>query len=133
MRALEVSAGGLHVAERVDHLRGRIDFLQLHLGDLDARAVMVERGLHQLLHRSLDVLPRAGENRLDVRAANHLAHGALGYGLDRTLGLLDVEQIVADAIQLDFPQHGEIDVDDVLVAGEHQAFLRHVTDRAAPA
>src|SRR5690606_12991570 len=28
--------------------------------------------------------------------------------------------------RIDLPLHREIDVDDVLVAGEHQAFLRHV-------
>ncbi len=31
LRALEIGAGGLHVAEGVDHLRRRIDLLQLHL------------------------------------------------------------------------------------------------------
>ena len=27
---------------------------------------------------------------------------------------------------VDLPLHGEIDVDDVLVAGQHQAFFQHV-------
>ena len=44
-------------------------------------------------------------------------------------GILDVEQIFADAGRLHLPEHREIDVDDVLVAGEHQAFLRHVARR----
>ena len=132
-RAIEIDARGLHVAEGVDHLRRRIDLLQLHLLDHDAGAVMVERLLHQFLHRRLDGLARAGEDRLNVGAADHLAHGAFGHRLHRAFRILDVEQIVADAGRLDLPQHREIDVDDVLVAGEHQAFLRHVARRGAAA
>ena len=55
-----------------------------------------------------------------------LAHRALGHRLHGAFGILDVEEIIADAVRLDPPQHGEIDVDDVLVAGQHQAFFRHV-------
>ena len=62
-----------------------------------------------------------------------LAHGAFGHRLHGAFGILDVEQIVADAARLDLPQHREIDVDDVLVAGQHQAFLRHVAHRGAAA
>ena len=29
---------------------------------------------------------------------------------------------------LDPPEHDEVDIDDVLVAGQHQAFLGHVAD-----
>ncbi len=58
--------------------------------------------------------------------ADHLAHGAFGDRLHGALGLLDVEQIVAGAVGLDQPEHREIHVHDVLVAGEHQAFFRHV-------
>jgi hypothetical protein len=35
---------------------GRIDLLQLHLRDLNAGAVFVENGLHQILHAGFDVL-----------------------------------------------------------------------------
>ena len=133
LRALQIGAGGLHVAEGVDHLRGRIDLLQLHLGDLDSGPVLIENLLHQFLHRGFDVLARSGQNRLDVGAPDHLAHSALGDRLHGALGLLDVEQVFADAFRLDPPQHREIDIDDVLVAGEHQAFFRHIANRAAAA
>ena len=133
LRALEIRARRLHVAEGVDDLRGRIDFLQLHLLHLDAGAVLVEGLLHQLLHRRLDVLARAGEDRLEGPVPDDLAHGGFGHRFHRSFGILDVEQIVADAGRLDFPQHREIDVDDVLVAGEHQAFLRHLAHRRAAA
>jgi hypothetical protein len=36
--------------------------------------VVIESLLHQVLNSRLDGLPRAGENRLDLGAANHLAH-----------------------------------------------------------
>ncbi len=60
--------------------------------------------------------------------ADDLAHGAFGDVLDRHLRVLDVEQEfrrVADA-----PEHDEIDIDDILVAGEHQALFGHVADGA---
>jgi hypothetical protein len=57
-----------------EHLCGRVDLLQLDLLHHDAGAVIVQRLLHQFLHRGLDGLPCAGEDRLDVRASDHLAH-----------------------------------------------------------
>ena len=133
LQALEIRARRLHVAEGVDDLGRRVDFLQLDLLHQDAGAVVVERLLHQLLHRRLDVLPRAGQDRLDIRVPDHLAHGAFGHRLHGAFGILDVEQIIADAVRLDLPQHREIDIDDVLVAGQHQAFFRHVAYGGAAA
>ena len=97
----------------------------------DARAVAVERLLHQFLHACFGGGAGAGEDRLDVGAADHLAHRAFGHRLHGAFGVLDVEEKIADAVGLDPPQHGEIDVDDVLVAGQHQAFFRHVAHGAA--
>ena len=48
-------------------------------------------------------------------------------------GILDVEQIIADAGRLDLPQHREVHVDDVFIAGEHQALFRHVARGGAAA
>jgi hypothetical protein len=56
----------LHVAECIDDLRGRIDLLQLHLGDLNAGPVMVEGALHQVLNPAFNRLPGPGQNRLDL-------------------------------------------------------------------
>jgi hypothetical protein len=125
LRPLGVGTRRLHVAEGIEHLRRRIDLLQLHLGHLDAGPVMIERPLHQILHRHLDGLARAGENRLDLGMADHLAHGAFGDRLHGAFGLLDIEQIIAGAAGLDQPEHREIDIHDVLVAGQHQAFFRY--------
>ena len=131
LQALQVGLRRLHVAERVDHLRRRIDLLHLHLLYLDAGAVAIERLLHQFLHRRFGKGAGAGQDRLNFRAADHLAHRAFGHRLHGALGILDVEEIIADAVGLDPPQHGEIDIDDVLVAGQHQAFFRHVAHGAA--
>ncbi len=93
---------------------------------------MVERLLHQLLHRGFGDLARAGQDRLNVGAADYFAHGAFRHRLHRAFRVLDVEQIIADAGRLDLPQHREIDVDDVLVAGQHQALLRHFAHGGTP-
>ena len=45
------------------------------------------------------------------------------YLLHGDIGLLDVEEIFLRV--LDGPEDYKIDVDDVLVAGEHEAFLQH--------
>ena len=133
LQALLVGAGGLHIAEGVDHLGRRVDLLQLHLVDADAGAVVVEHVLHQLLHGLLGLLARLRQERLDVGLADDLAHGALGHFLHGDLGVLDVEEVFLRV--LDAPEDDEIDIDDVLVAGQHQAFLRHVghaADSRAP-
>ena len=87
----------------------------------------VEHVLHQLLHGLLGLLARARQERLDVGLADDLAHGALGHFLHGDFGVLDVEEVLLRV--LDAPEDDEIDVDDVLVAGQHQAFLAPI---AAP-
>src|SRR6516165_10062088 len=133
LRALQIGARPLHVAEGFDHLRRRIDLLKLHLLHQDAGAVIVERLLHAFLYRGLDGLPRAGENGLNIGTPDHFAHRAFGDRLHRAFGLQYVEEEIADTVRPDLPQHREIDVDDVLVDGEHQGFFRHVTHGAASA
>ena len=131
LQLLEIGARRLDVAEGVDHLRRRVDLLHLHLADLNAGAVAVQGLLDQFLHALFGDVARAGQDRLDLGAADHLAHRALGDRLHGALGILDVEEEIADAVGLDAPEHGEVDVDDVLVAGQHQALFRHVTNGAA--
>ena len=93
----------------------------------NAGAVFVERLLQQLLHVGLGDLTGLGEERLDVGMADHLAHGALGRGFHRALGVFHVEEVFRGVV--DHPEDREIDVDDVLVAGQHQAFLGDVAAR----
>ena len=46
-------------------------------------------------------------------------------------GLLDIEQVIPGAVGFHQPKHREVDIDDVLVAGEHQALLGHIAHRRA--
>jgi hypothetical protein len=55
------------------------------------------------VHGGFDVLPRPGQDRLQVGTADDLAHSAFGDRLHRALGLLDVEQVIANAVRLDLP------------------------------
>ena len=66
------------------------------------------------------------QHGLDVAPADDLAHRAFGDGLHRSRRVLDVEDVVLRRGRIDLPLHDHVDVDDVLVAGQHQAFLDHV-------
>ena len=129
LQALGICARCLHVAERIDDLLRRVDLLQLHLRNADARLVFVERLLDQLMHAVFDRRARTGQDRLDLVAADHFAHRALGHGLDRPLRLLDVEQEIGRVP--DHPEYRELHVHDVLVAREHEALRRDVACRGA--
>src|SRR6185295_3645954 len=94
-------------------------------------AVGIEQALHQFLHGLLGLLPRLGKDGLDGGLTDHLAHGAFGHLLHRHLGVLDVEEVVARV--LDAPEDDEVDIDDVLIAGQNQAFLRYVANATAKA
>ena len=85
-----------------------------------------------MLGAALD-LGAAFRQRLgDRRLADHLAHRALGGRFDGQLRVADVEEVGARV--LDHPEDGKVDVDDVLVAGQHQRLFRHLTrGRAARA
>ena len=81
---------------------------------------------------SVSILPPPFRQRLGDRGlADHLAHRALGGGFDRRLGVPDVEQIGLGV--LDHPEDGEVDIDDVLVAGQHQRLFRHLAGNLAAA
>ena len=73
------------------------------------------------MHRLLRLLPLAGQQRLDVRLADNVAHGAFGHLFHGDVGLLNVEEIFLSI--LDAPEDNEINVDDVLVACERETLL----------
>ncbi len=109
----------------------RIDLQQLQLGELDPGIISVEDALQQGLRVGLDLAAALRQRLGDRRLADHLAHCALGSGFDRRLGVADVEQIGLGI--LDDPKGGEVDVDDVLVAGQHQRLFRHLAADLAAA
>ena len=122
--ALGVGIGALHVAEALDHRVRRIDPLQLHLGDLDAGAVLVQDLLGLVVHVGFDLGAQLGQRRLDRGAADYLADRAFRHRLNQVVRVAGIEQIGLGVA--DLPEHRQVDVDDVLVAGQHQAFGRDV-------
>src|SRR2546428_792206 len=64
--AFGADARGLHLAERVDGLRRRIDLLHLDLGNLNTGLIIIEGLLHQIGDRRLDARLAAGEDRLKL-------------------------------------------------------------------
>ena len=137
-----VGLGPLHVPEGVDHLARGVHLLHLHLVDLNTGTVIVENPLQQLDTSLLHIAPALFQDVLDEHAgndfcrdaggplvpwlldrgsANNFAHGAFGGRLHGLRGIADVEQVFARV--LDDPEHRELNLDDVLVAGQHQAFF----------
>ena len=110
--------------EAFDHRGRRIDLLQLHLGDLDAGLVAVEDLLRLMLHVGLDLRAHSvSAGWIGVRPiTSRIELSATAFTM--IVRVAGVEQVVDGVV--DPPEHREIDVDDVLVAGQHQAFLRHV-------
>ena len=105
---------------------GRVDRLQLNLLDENAGAIAVEHLLHPLLHVGLDGRAVGGENAVDRLQADDLAHDALGHRLDRLAWVEDVEHVVFRLGRVDLPVHPEMNVDDILVPGQHLAFFGNV-------
>src|SRR3546814_15222488 len=70
-----------------------------------------------------------GQRRLDVGAADDLAHRALCGDLHRLLRLANVKEVLTGIG--DLPLHREVDVDDVLVARQHQALFRNIATSGA--
>jgi hypothetical protein len=123
LQTLLVGTRRLHVAEGIDHLGGRIDFLQPHLIDAHAGPVDVEYTLHQLVYGLLGFLACTRQEWLDIGLADHLAHGTLSHVLHGDVGVVNIEQIQLRI--LDAPEDHEIDVDNVFISRQHQAFVRH--------
>mgnify|MGYP006924698789 CR=1 FL=1 len=83
------------------------------------------------MNRCPDSAQLAGQNALEVALADHLAHGTFRHVLHRLLGILDAEEVLLGI--LNAPDDDERHLDDVLVAGQHAAFLGHVGRTRGPA
>ena len=99
--------------------------------DQDTGLVRIEDVLGQGSNVLFDDFLVLRQRVADRLVPDHLTHGALGSSLGRFLGVLDIEEELSGI--LDHPKHGEIDVDDVFIAGQHQAFFRHVPRRLSAA
>ena len=94
-RPLLVGPRALDVVEGVDHRERRLDALQLNLGDLHARLLVVEQLLQERARLVGDLLASVGHGGLDRGAADDVAQRALGGGPHGELGILDLEQELA--------------------------------------
>jgi len=88
-----VCASRLNIAIGIDDIRRSVCLLHLHLGNGDPGSVGVESLLHQISHLIFNRRTILCEDRLDLRLADHLAHGAFGDRLNRLRRIVDVEEI----------------------------------------
>src|SRR5258706_4193861 len=121
---LAVLAGLHRVVERGLHLLGRLRRLDRHRLHRDAGAVAVVDRLHQLARADRDRLARLVQDAVHLALADHLAHRGLGDLHRRLVGAAHVEDEVARVLYRVL--HRELQVDDVLVARQHQRFLGHL-------
>src|SRR3984893_9914711 len=126
---LAVGERALDVAEGGDDRAWRIDPQQLQLSDLDPRVIGVEDPLQQGMRVGFDFAAPLRQRLGDRRLADHFAHGTLGRGFYRRVRSPDTEEIGLGV--LDYPKDGEVDIDDVLVTGQHQGFFRHLARHRA--
>ena len=120
-RALLVLRRGGEVAIGRDDLRRHVDRLQLHLQHQHAGMIVVQHGLHPLLNVGLHRRAVGGEDAVDRLQADHFARDALGDRFDRLTRVEDVEDEVLGMGGVDLPDDAGVDVDDVLIAGQHLA------------
>jgi hypothetical protein len=116
--ALRLLLRGKHFLECIDHFGRRIDLGDFHALDLHARAIGIEHALHLVAHVLLDRGAAGAHGIVEAHFGNRRAHcgfGHFAHGLVRIGELVGVELEI-----LDVPAHQVIEIDQVLVAGEHQ-------------
>ena len=94
----------------------------------DPQAIAVDDLLHHVADARLDQVAIDGLDALELALAHHLAHRALGDGLDGALlRVRHVEEIGRHVH--DPPMDREVHVDDVAVGGEHVALFGDIAGR----
>src|SRR6185503_15102859 len=122
--AFAVLAGLDRVVERGLYLLGRLRVLDRDRAHRNAGAVAIVDLLHEIPRLVGDVDLGLVQDRVHAVLADHLAHRGLGDLHRRLVGTPDVEGEVARV--LDQVLHRELQVDDVLVVGEHQRLFEHL-------
>ena len=115
---LGVLLGGGHLLEGVVDLVGRVGLLDRDALNLNARAVAIEDLLHRLRDLRLDVRALVTHRIVEAGPADHRAHRAFGDLANGVVGLGQLEQV--EFGRADVPAHRISDVDQILVAGQHQ-------------
>ena len=108
-------------APSLNTLRTVLQMLDRDALDDDARAIAIERLLHLVAYSRLDFASRHTHRVLQANLGYDLPHRALGDLPDRVLRLGQFVEILLRIA--DVPAHLIRDIDQILVAGQHQRFL----------
>ncbi len=119
LRALALLTSLQHVVERGLYLLGRAHatLLQVNANHFDADLVAVQDGLHEGADAGGDLVALLGQRGIHAHLADDLAHGRLGHLDHGFTGVAAFEQPGPGIVQAVLD--GELDLDDVLVLGEH--------------
>ena len=121
--------GSCNVLKRVDNRGRRLDTLNFDLRQDDSRTIVVQRLLDQILNFVRNLSATGGPGVFKLRLADNLTHRRFRGSFNRQFGIANLEEEFRRV--LNFPENHKLGVDDILIAGQHQAFLRHVTRRTA--
>ena len=124
LEPLAILAGLDGVIEGGLHLFGRLGVLQVDLADADAGLVAVEDVLHQFGGPHGDLGTTFVEDKIHAALADDFAHGRLRCLLHGVVRAAVVEQVVFRI--LDCVLNRELQIDDVLVIGQHQHLAQHL-------
>jgi hypothetical protein len=124
LEAFPVLAGLHRVVEGGLHLFRGLGVLHVELADVDAGLVAIQDVLHQLGGAGGDIGAALVEHVVHLALADDLAHGGLGRLLDGLVRIPVGEEVVFRILQ--GVLHGELQVDDVFVVGQHERLGQHL-------
>ena len=100
-----------------------MDVLKLNGDDLNAGTVLVEDLLQKHSSVILDFQLAVRDGGVNEVVADDFTHGCFGCAVHEIRGISHIEQVKHGV--LDFVLNGELDVDHVLIAGEHGGLMGH--------
>ena len=98
--ALLISSRPLHIIERVDDGKRRINALQLNLSYENSRLIGIQQPLEHVGDLVGDLLTAIRQSRLYRVARDDLPHRTLGGQPKHRLRIIDLEQVFAGALDL---------------------------------
>jgi len=111
------------IGERRLHFLRRLRVLQIDVRHQQAGRVGGQGLLHQLLDIGHHLRTAFLEYEVHFALADDFAYHAFGHLLEHGIGITHVEQVALRVAHLVL--HRQLDVDDVLVLGQHQRLARH--------
>ena len=125
----------LSILTGIDHVnkvranRGRCEgFLDLDVFNLNACAIIREEFLQLIPHNGRDFTTSRCQDGIKCRLTDNFPHDTFSCGFHQRRAIIDIENEILRVFTVIVPEHAELNVDDVLVAGQHQAFTLIDTD-----